>query len=73
MRSWIVKTSIILSLSIAASACAHVSPWEREDLARIESDNARHAAARDYEAHFWNVREGMVGGTGAPGGGCGCN
>jgi len=67
---------ILLPLSFAVLAiggCAHVQPWEREDLARMEDDTERHADADSYQAHFWNVREGMVGGTGQPGGGCGCN
>lgn len=31
------------------------------------------AAARDFERHMWDVREGAAGGTGKAGGGCGCN
>lgn len=57
----------------ALAGCAHVQPWEREDLAAMERSADREAAARGYQAHFWMVREGALGGTGEPGGGCGCN
>ena len=60
-------------LSIIAVGCAHVSPWDRESLARIQRTNDSAATTRRYDAHFWNVRGGMAGGTGEPGGGCGCN
>lgn len=60
-------------LSMAAAGCAHVSPWDRESLARIQRTNDSGANTRSYDAHFWNVRGGMAGGTGEPGGGCGCN
>jgi len=55
------------------AGCGHVSPWEREDLARMERSSVRHSTSAGYEAHLWMVREGVVGGTGEPGGGCGCN
>jgi hypothetical protein len=58
---------------VSLGGCAHVQPWEREDLARLEADAERHSDSTDYDAHFWYVREGMAGGTGEPGGGCGCN
>lgn len=64
----------VLGLSFAGLAgCGHVRPWEREDLARIDQQLGRHASSRSYEAHMWMVREGALGGSGKPGGGCGCN
>ena len=66
--------AVALALSFAAtSGCAHVRPWEREDLARIEKQLDGHESSRSYESHMWMVREGSLGGSGQPGGGCGCN
>jgi len=64
---------LMLALSIGAVGCAHVNPWEREPLARIQRSQDSTAATRHYDAHFWGVRGAMAGGTGLPGGGCGCN
>ncbi len=58
---------------LATPACVTVRPWERGDLAKMEQQAERCAASMNYEAHFWMVREGAIGGTGAPAGGCGCN
>jgi hypothetical protein len=53
--------------------CAAVKPWEREDLAHraMISDQARGEARFGQHAH--GAREGADGGSGEPGGGCGCN
>jgi len=64
---------LALLLTFVGAGCAHVNPWERETLARIQRTNDSGAATRRYDAHFWNVRGAMAGGTGEPGGGCGCN
>ncbi len=64
---------LALLLTFVGAGCAHVNPWERETLARIQRANDSGAATRRYDAHFWNVRGAMAGGTGEPGGGCGCN
>jgi len=60
-------------LCLLCVGCAHVSPWEREPLARVQRADDASAQARHYDAHYWSVRGGMAGGTGEPGGGCGCN
>jgi hypothetical protein len=65
--------ALLLALVLATTGCCHVRPWERENLARIEGQLDRHAALRTYENHMWMVREGALGGSGTPGGGCGCN
>lgn len=63
----------LLALALALGGCASVKPWQRENLARIEKELDRDGAARSFEAHMWMVREGAAGGSGKPGGGCGCN
>lgn len=70
LAAWI---SILAISSIAGAGCAHVNPWEREPLGRIQRSNDSSSVRRHYDAHFWGVRGGMAGGTGEPGGGCGCN
>jgi len=75
--SWLARVlcvfcaSALVSLSLAG--CTHVNRWERGSLAHIQRANESSAATRHYDAHFWSVRSAMAGGTGEPGGGCGCN
>src|SRR5262245_42269808 len=59
--------------SLGGAGCAPVRPWERGAIARMAKHADRCGPARTYEAHLWMVREGPAGGTGRPGGGCGCN
>jgi hypothetical protein len=66
------KTFLLL-MTVALGGCAHVQPWEKEDLATLDEHEQDQSASAGYEAHFWNVREGGAGGTGEAGGGCGCN
>jgi hypothetical protein len=68
-----MRLLLLMLLFVLGAGCAHVSPWERESLGRIERRDESRAASRHYDAHYWSVREGMSGGTGEPGGGCGCN
>jgi len=61
-------------VSLAAGAgCAHVRPYEREDLARpsMAAEHEQREAA--FAVHVYDTREGATGGTGTAGGGCGCN
>ncbi len=58
-------------LSVAATSCTHVSPWERGRLAlpsMLLGDTASPGAA-----HVYAIQEGAVGGASAVEGGCGCN
>ena len=60
-------------LLLAASACAVVRPHQRENLARRSMTQDRDAGESRYRQHSAGAREGADGGTGEPGGGCGCN
>ena len=75
MSQWAMamRLGVVLALLLGSVGCGHVRPWEREDLARIDQQLDRHSAVRSYEVHMWMVREGALGGSGKPGGGCGCN
>jgi hypothetical protein len=65
-----VRGALLLSV-LAASGCAHVAPYEREQLAHPSM--ASSDPARVSESHVRAVQEGAVGGDAAAGGGCGCN
>jgi hypothetical protein len=59
------------------SACGNIQPWvkpyERDHLADPIMTWDRDAISSAYVDHFQEAREGSRGGTGAAGGGCGCN
>ena len=64
---------ILLLLLLTLSACARVKPWQREDLARRSMISDQSAGESRFQQHARGAREGAEGGTGEPGGGCGCN
>lgn len=64
----------LLALALClASGCAVVRPYQRENLARREMTHDRDAGESRFRQHETGAREGADGGTGEPGGGCGCN
>lgn len=67
--------ALALAVVLAATlgACATVSPWEREDLARPDMQFEGNRDRSAGEEHATEVREGSTGGLGGGGGGCGCN
>lgn len=60
-------------LGCAIAGCAVVKPHERENLARRSMIQDRDVGERRFRQHQTGSREGADGGTGEPGGGCGCN
>jgi hypothetical protein len=69
-RAWWLT---FLLAPIAAGGCATVAPYERGTLARTDMQLERNSDAAAGQQHADAYREGSVGGTGASGGGCGCN
>lgn len=69
----VVLVACLLIAFGATAGCAHVAPYEREDLARPSMDVAREASEMGFRSHVHESREGASGGVGAAGGGCGCN
>ena len=68
------RHAIALAIAAAVSAgCVRVRPHERENLARRSMIQDRDPAERRTSQHATGSREGADGGTGEPGGGCGCN
>lgn len=68
-----LRLSISILLCAGASACVVVRPHEREHLARPAMTGDRDAGESRFRQHETGAREGSDGGTGEPGGGCGCN
>jgi hypothetical protein len=65
--------TLCLLLLPATAGCAAVRPHERQNLARKTMTEDRPAGQSRFLQHQTGSREGADGGTGEPGGGCGCN
>ena len=63
----------VLVLAVLLAGCAHVHPWDRETLAAPGMQAPPFAPIARETAHVVSVREASRGGSGAVGGGCGCN
>jgi hypothetical protein len=66
---FIARLAILLGLS----SCVVVRAHEREHLAKRAMTNDRDPGEVRFGQHERGAREGADGGTGQPGGGCGCN
>jgi hypothetical protein len=64
---------VILAALIPASGCVVVRAHQRENLAKRPMIDDRDPGEERFGAHLEGSREGAEGGTGQPGGGCGCN
>jgi hypothetical protein len=64
---------LVVSVLLAAPGCVVVRAHEREHLAKRPMTNDRDAGETRFGQHERGSREGADGGTGQPGGGCGCN
>ena len=63
----------IILISLIASACTTVNPWERGTLAKQEMAWEPDPLMGQLQEHVYFSKEGSNGGYGAGGGGCGCN
>lgn len=72
-RSVAAATIVSLILAGLFAGCAAVRPHERQDLARRSVTSDRGKGETRSDQHRAGAREGAEGGTGEPGGGCGCN
>ncbi len=73
-----LRCCVCLGLVLGSSACSGglkpwVAPYERDRLADPIMSWDRDAISSQYIEHVQEAREGSRGGTGAAGGGCGCN
>jgi hypothetical protein len=69
VRSWILACA----LAIASAGCVVVRAHERENLAKRPMTQDKTPSESRFGEHERGAREGSEGGTGQPGGGCGCN
>ncbi|HEY1811843.1 MAG TPA: DUF4266 domain-containing protein [Kofleriaceae bacterium] len=69
-------SSLLLLLTptlVISSGCVVVHAHQRENLAKRSMINDKDVGEIRFRAHQQSSREGAEGGTGQPGGGCGCN
>lgn len=64
---------VALVAVLSLTGCLRVKPHQREDLSRRAMTQDRDPGERRFTQHQTGSREGADGGTGEPGGGCGCN
>ncbi|MBA3464248.1 MAG: DUF4266 domain-containing protein [Deltaproteobacteria bacterium] len=64
--TWVVVASL-------CTGCVVVKAHERGNLAKRSMTNDRASGEARFNQHERGSREGADGGTGQPGGGCGCN
>ena len=64
---------LLTMVALFVGGCSHVSPYQREYLARPGMDTKREAKGDSFHAHVRDAREGATGGSESAGGGCGCN
>ena len=62
----------LIFLLPSMSACS-VAPWERGNLAKKEMLITPNPALSTLRYHVFDSKEASSGGSGAAGGGCGCN
>jgi len=72
-----LRRTLIGVLALSALGGCTLQPWvkpyERERIADPIMSFTRNPASNAYMQHVFETREGARGGTGAVGGGCGCN
>ena len=64
---------LVTIVAISATGCVVVKANERGNLAKRSMTNDRESGEARFGQHERGSREGADGGTGQPGGGCGCN
>jgi hypothetical protein len=65
--------TIALAASALSTGCVAVRAHQRGHLAKRAMTDDRAPGEARFEGHERGSREGAEGGTGQPGGGCGCN
>ncbi len=68
-----VRKITALLLAVTLSGCATVQPWERGTLARDEMQWQPDVMDGRLRGQVYTSKEAASGGSGAAGGGCGCN
>jgi len=68
-----VKQLFYLTAIIALCACETIEPWERGTLAKDEMQWQPDPLENRLQDQIHYSKEASTGGSGAAGGGCGCN
>lgn len=68
-----LKLIAFLTCALALCGCETVQPWERGTLAREDMQWQTNVMEARLEDHIYFSKEASSGGSGAAGGGCGCN
>lgn len=68
-----IKPLVLAAILMLLTACAPVQPWERGRLAKPQMALEQDALLAAMDEHVYSSKEAASGGTGAVGGGCGCN
>jgi hypothetical protein len=71
--SWFAVAIAFATASVASAGCVAVRAHQRGHLAKRAMTDDRDAGESRFLEHERGAREGADGGTGQPGGGCGCN
>jgi Domain of unknown function (DUF4266) len=68
-----VRSLTVVLLFVCATGCVKVPAHQRGNHAKRAMTNDRDTGEARFGQHATGSREGADGGTGQPGGGCGCN
>lgn len=68
-----MKPVLLAAALLALAGCETVQPWERGTLAREDMQWQPDVMESKLRDHIYYSKEASSGGTGAAGGGCGCN
>ena len=68
-----MKTTLLLIGLTLLGGCTQVQPWERGSLARKDMQWQPDVMEGRLRDHIHYSKEASSGGSGAAGGGCGCN
>lgn len=63
---------LLMALGVCQSACTHVEPWQRGNLAKPQMALDPNPMQSALHTHIHSSREAASGGDSAGGGGCGC-
>ncbi len=66
-------TGLLLAVALSGCGTTTVQPWERGTLAREEMEWQPNVMESMLRNQVYASKEASSGGTGAAGGGCGCN
>jgi len=69
----VIALGLLATAGFAGTGCAVVGAHQREHLAKRAMTDDRAPGEARFNGHERGSREGAEGGTGQPGGGCGCN